>query len=73
MNEIIFLVIMTLNSTGNSWVWNYHQMASMKECYECVEHAKIAIPYGGDAEAAVVMYCSKNKVKTQKTEDRYKD
>lgn len=65
MQEVVFLVVMTLTSTGDSFQRDYHKMPDMETCIECVESAKIAIPSGGDAEAIVSMYCAKDKAKRQ--------
>ena len=66
--ETVFLVIMTLTSTGEQWRFNYHKMASMEECKECLKDARSWIPQGGDAEAAVAMYCAKGKANIIPTE-----
>lgn len=68
----VFLIVLTLNSTGDQWQWNYHKMPSMEICQECVEKAKINLPEGGDAEAAVVLYCAKDKARRQSLDQREK-
>lgn len=70
--EVVYLVVLTLSSTGDQWQWNYHEMPSIMECRECIEKSKAYLPEGGDAEAAVVMYCAKNKAKRQSYEQRDK-
>ena len=66
--ETVFLVIMTLTSTGGHWQFNYHEMPSMEECKECLKDTRAWISQGGDAEAAVVMYCAKGKANIVPTE-----
>jgi hypothetical protein len=59
-----FLVVMTLTSTGQSvFNFNYHEVDSLEMCFEMVERSRVEIPKDGDAEAAVVLYCSTDKVK----------
>lgn len=69
MNEVVFLVVLTLASTGGSFKRDYHIMPDMETCIECVESAKLGVPSGGDAEAIVAMYCAKDKAKRQSYED----
>ena len=61
MNEIVFLVVLTLTSTGNAFTFNYHEMKSMEVCQECVKTSKIELPKSGDAEAVVAIYCAESK------------
>ena len=61
--EVVFFIILTLSSTGDNWRSRYTVMPNMEACQECLKTARINIPTGGDAEAAVVMYCAKNKPK----------
>jgi len=63
MNEIVFLIVLTLSSTGDAWRYNYHEMPSLKVCQECVTNTRIVLPNNGDAEAGIVMYCAKDKRK----------
>lgn len=63
MNSIVFLIVLTLASTSGSWTARYHEMPSMEICQECVRNAQVHIPNGGDAEAAIAMYCAKDKGK----------
>ena len=59
-----YLVVATLTNTGNtSFDFNYHKVDSLNTCMALVENAKIAIPNGGDAEAAVIIYCAPTPAK----------
>ena len=63
MNEIIFLVIMTLTSTTNNFIFKYHEMPDLKTCYEAIEKSKVVVSNGGDSESSVTLYCDKGKIK----------
>jgi hypothetical protein len=59
-----YLVVMTLPSTGQSYFnFNYHKVSDLETCYDLIEHSRIEIPTGGDAEAVVTMYCVPSKAK----------
>ena len=63
VTEAVFFIMLTLSSTGDNWRVRYTIMPDMEACQECLKTARINIPTGGDAEAAVIIYCAKNKPK----------
>jgi len=58
----VYLVIAASISTGDSnLTFYYHEMSNMDECNTSASNAKLRIPNGGDAETAVVLYCTSSK------------
>ena len=54
-----YLVVMALTNTGaSSFHFYFHEVENLDVCFDMVKNSKIAIPQGGDAEAAVAMYCT---------------
>jgi hypothetical protein len=63
-DKSVYLVVMNMTNTGNaSFNFNYHVVSDMDTCLKIVDRAKIAIPRGGDAEAAIAFYCAPSKAK----------
>ncbi len=66
-SKSVYLVVMTLTSTGDTeFIFNYHEVPTMDKCFDLVKNSKIGIPQGGDAEAAVVIYCTPTPAKIWK-------
>lgn len=57
----VWLLIMTLNTTGNPWFERYYEFPTMEDCQKSLAASKTDLAKGGDAEAAVVMACVVNK------------
>lgn len=70
-----YLVVATLTNTGASYfTFNYHKVDNIELCLELVGSARLeGIPHGGDAEAAVVIYCAPTKTKIWGHEEMYDD
>jgi hypothetical protein len=60
-----YLVVATLTNTGATYfTFNYHKVNNIELCLELVGSARLeGVPQGGDAEAAVVIYCAPTKAK----------
>jgi len=59
-----YLVVMTMTNTGqNNFVFNYHEIPNMAECFDIVKNSNVNIPSGGDAEGAVTIYCAPTRAK----------
>lgn len=52
-----FLIALHISSTANGWYPEAYEMPDMETCLRSVEAAKIDIPSGGDAEAAIALFC----------------
>jgi hypothetical protein len=73
--EPAYLVVATMTSTGKSYfTFNYHKVDNIKLCMELANNARLeGIPQGGDAEAAVVIYCAPTKAKVWSYEEMTDD
>jgi hypothetical protein len=60
-----YLVVVTLTNTAASrFTFNYHKVNNIKLCMELADNARLeGVPHGGDAEAAVVVYCAPSRAK----------
>jgi hypothetical protein len=66
----VYLVVMSTTNTGNAkFHFFYHEVENLETCQNLIKSSKLAIPHGGDAEAAVVLYCAPSKVKVWEYEE----
>jgi len=61
MFDTVFLVVLLLSSTGGPVKYTHYKMPDMYTCQRVIATSKIEIPTGGDAEAAIAMYCTYDK------------
>jgi len=59
--NVVLLVVIVLNGSGNGSFPRYFKMNSMEECLKSVELSVTNIAKGGDAEQGVVIFCSNGK------------
>ncbi len=70
MKEIIFLIVLTLSATNKDFDVTYHEMPSWEQCMAAANGSKAYYPTSGDAEAAVVFYCARDKGITEDMGDK---